>query len=236
MSAAGNIRGVTPRRDRAPAAVPQPSRPLTHPEMLPQSFYLRDDVVAVSRDLLGKVLCTDIDGQRTSMVITETEAYAGIADKASHAYGDRRTKRTEPMYGPGGTAYVYLCYGIHHLFNVVSNVSGVPHAVLVRAGEPHYGLSTMLERRGKPHADRSLLAGPGSAARALGITTSLTGSSLLGGPIRIEDHGFRVDEACVSAGPRVGVDYAGEDAGRPYRFRLESDAWASSASATDSSS
>jgi DNA-3-methyladenine glycosylase len=190
-------------------------------ELVPQSFYLRDDVVAISRELLGKVLCTEIDGQFTSMVITETEAYAGISDKASHAYGDRRTGRTEPMYGPGGVSYVYLCYGIHHLFNVVTNVSGVPHAVLVRAGEPLSGIATMLQRRDKPGVDRTLLAGPGSVARALGITTALTGSSLLDGPIRIENHGLRVDEACIEAGPRVGVDYAGEDAGRPYRFRLE---------------
>ena len=190
-------------------------------ELVPQSFYLRDDVVAISRELLGKVLCTEIDGQFTSMVITETEAYAGISDKASHAYGDRRTRRTEPMYGPGGVSYVYLCYGIHHLFNVVTNVGGVPHAVLVRAGEPLSGIPTMLQRRDKPGVDRTLLAGPGSVARALGITTALTGSSLLDGPIRIENHGLRVDEACIEAGPRVGVDYAGEDAGRPYRFRLE---------------
>ena len=221
MSAATNFQGMTPRRDRTPAAVPQPTRPVIRPEILPHSFYLRDDVVAVSRDLLGKVLCTDIDGRRTSLVITETEAYAGITDKASHAYGDRRTRRTEPMYGPGGMAYVYLCYGIHHLFNVVTNVSGVPHAVLVRAGEPHSGLSAMLQRRDKPHADRSLLAGPGSVARALGITTALSGSSLLNGPIRIEDHGLRVEQARISASPRVGIDYAAEDAGRPYRFRLD---------------
>ena len=175
---------------------------------------------AAPRELLGKVLCTEIDGQRTSVVITETEAYAGVHDKASHAYGDRRTRRTEPMYGPGGIAYVYLCYGIHHLFNVVTNVKGVPHAVLVRAGQAHSGLPTMLERRGKPAPDRSLLAGPGSLARALGITTALTGSSLLDGPIRIEDHGLAMDDAHISAGPRVGIDYAAEDAGRPYRFRL----------------
>lgn len=124
------------------------------------------------------------------------------------------------MYGPGGVAYVYLCYGIHHLFNVVTNVSGVPHAVLVRAGEPQYGLETMLQRRSKGHADRSLLAGPGSVAQALGITTALTGSSLLNGPIRIEDHGLQVDDACISVGSRVGVDYAGEDAARPYRFMV----------------
>jgi len=125
------------------------------------------------------------------------------------------------MYGPGGAAYVYLCYGIHHLFNVVTNVAGVPHAVLVRAGQAHSGLPVMLERRGKPAPDRSLLAGPGSLARALGITTALTGSSLLDGPIRIEDHGLCADDARVSVGPRVGIDYAAEDAGRPYRFRLQ---------------
>lgn len=193
---------------------------MKRPKPLPQSFYLRDDVVSVARDLLGKVLCTDIGGARTSVVITETEAYAGVADKASHAWGDRRTRRTEPMYGPGGIAYVYLCYGIHHLFNVVTSERGVPHAVLVRAGEVHSGLPTMLERRGKPSPDRTLLAGPGSLARALGITTALTGSSLLGGPVWIEDHGPHIDAAGIVVGPRVGIDYAGEDASRPYRFRL----------------
>lgn len=191
------------------------------PQTLPQSFYLRDDIIAVSRDLLGKVLCTEIGGMHTSVVITETEAYAGVTDKASHAFGDRRTRRTEPMYGPGGSAYVYLCYGIHHLFNVVTNESGVPHAVLVRAGEVHCGLATILERRGKPAPDRALLAGPGSLARALGITTELTGSSLLEGPIWIEDHGLRIDGAHIDVGPRVGIDYAEEDAARPYRFLLE---------------
>ena len=201
--------------------MPKLPRPVNRPEILPQSFYLREDVVAVSRDLLGKVLSTEINGRRSAVVITETEAYAGITDRASHAYDNRRTRRTEPMYGPGGTAYVYLCYGIHHLFNVVTNVSGVPHAVLIRAGEPYSGLPVMLQRRCKPHADRSLLAGPGCVARALGITTALTGSSLLRGPIRIEDHGLQVDEACIRTGPRVGIDYAGEDAGRPYRFLLD---------------
>lgn len=191
------------------------------PKTLPREFYMRDDVVAVSRELLGKVLCTEIHGERTAVVITETEAYAGVTDRASHAFGDRRTPRTEPMYGPGGTAYVYLCYGIHHLFNVVSNESGVPHAVLVRAGEVHTGLETMLERRGKNAVDRTLLAGPGSLAQALGITTALTGSSLLDGPIRIEDHGLQVDDSQIRVGSRVGIDYAAEDAARPYRFRLQ---------------
>lgn len=191
---------------------------------LPRSFYLRDDVVAVSRELLGKVLVSEIDGRRTAVVITETEAYAGTTDRASHAFGGRRTRRTEPMYGPGGTAYVYLCYGIHDLFNVVTGGEGTPHAVLVRAGAAHSGLPAMLERRGKPEPDRTLLAGPGSLARALGITTALTGSSLLDGPIRIEDHGLKIDEASIRVGPRVGIDYAEEDAARPYRFRASYEA------------
>lgn len=194
---------------------------MKRPRTLRSTFYRRDDVVAVSRELLGKVLVSEIDGRRTAAIITETEAYAGVADRASHAYGDRRTRRTEPMYGPGGAAYVYLCYGIHHLFNVVTGAAGVPHAVLVRAGAAHSGLQDMLERRGKPQPDRTLLAGPGSLAKALGITTALTGSSLLDGPIRIEDHGLEIDPARVSVGPRVGIDYAGEDAARPYRFRLD---------------
>ena len=186
--------------------------------IIPQEFYLRDDVVQISRELLGKVLCTNIDGDVTKALITETEAYAGETDKASHAYGGRRTKRTEPMYGKGGTAYVYLCYGIHHLFNVVTNKAGIPHAILIRAASPQLGLDVMLRRRGKKSQDKPLLAGPGSVAKALGIVTGLTGTRLSNGSIWIEDHGTDVSESDIAAGPRVGVDYADEDAARPYRF------------------
>lgn len=188
---------------------------------IPPSFYAGDDVVAISRALLGKVLCTRIDGLTTQAVITETEAYAGEEDRASHAFGGRRTKRTEPMFGPGGFAYVYLCYGIHHLFNVVTNAKDVPHAVLIRAGSPFAGLDTMLARRGQDKAGRSLLAGPGSLAKALGITTELTGISLSGDRIWIEDRDVRVTNDMITVGPRVGVDYAGADALRPYRFRID---------------
>jgi DNA-3-methyladenine glycosylase len=184
-------------------------------------FYLRNDVVAISRELLGKVLCTNINGVRTEAIITETEAYAGIADKASHAYGDRRTKRTEPMYGPGGTAYVYLCYGIHHLFNVVTNDEGVPHAVLVRAGKPVEGLDEILLRRNRTKVDKTLMGGPGTVSQALGIKTDMTGTSLRGRRIWIEDRGMTVLDKDISVGPRVGVDYAEEDAARPYRFALD---------------
>lgn len=187
---------------------------------LVQSFYARDDVVEISRDLLGKVLCTRLRGALTSALITETEAYAGVGDRASHAYGGRRTQRTEPMFWPGGTAYVYLCYGIHHLFNVVTGDIDTPHAVLIRAGQPLAGEPLMRRRRGRAATDRSLLAGPGSLAQALGIRTRHSGASLLDDAIWIEDQGLRIDAGAIAAGPRVGVGYAGPDAQRPYRFRL----------------
>ncbi len=187
---------------------------------LSASFYAKDDVVAVARDLLGKVLCTRLNGQLTKAIIVETEAYAGVTDKASHAYGGRRTKRTEPIYGQGGTAYIYLCYGLHHLFNVVTNQAETPHAVLIRAGVPVTGTGRMLKRRNRAKVDKTLLAGPGSLAKALGITIEHTGLSLMNGQIWIEDHGTDVADDAVTIGPRVGVDYAGEDALRPYRFRL----------------
>jgi DNA-3-methyladenine glycosylase len=186
--------------------------------ILPPEFYQREDVVEVSRELLGKVLCTHIDGRLTQAMITETEAYAGMTDRASHAFGDRRTKRTEPMYGPGGHAYVYLCYGIHHLFNVVTNAEGVPHAVLIRAAQPIRGVDLMLKRRGSERVDDRLLGGPGSLARALGITTSLTGTGLSGPVIWIEDSGVVIEDDEISVGPRIGVDYAEQDAYLPYRF------------------
>ena len=176
----------------------------------------------VARELLGKVLCTKLSTGLTKAIIVETEAYEGVTDRASHAYGGRRTKRTEPIFGPAGRAYVYLCYGIHHLFNVVTNQEGIPHAVLIRAGEPLTGTDLMLQRRSKTKMDKTLLAGPGSLAKALGITTNHTGSSLMTGEIWIEDQEIEVDTGSVVVGPRVGVDYAGKDALRPYRFRAKS--------------
>ena len=186
-----------------------------------RDFYLRDDVVEVSRDLLGKVLCTRLIGQTTKAIITETEAYAGVGDKASHAYGGRRTKRTEPMFGEGGAAYVYLCYGIHHLFNVVTNQAETPHAVLIRAGKPLEGSTLMQERRRKQKIDKTLLAGPGSISQALGITTELTGISLLGDKVWIEEQDQVAEATQIEIGRRIGIDYAQEDASRPYRFILQ---------------
>lgn len=187
---------------------------------LKKSFYLREDVVQVARELLGKRLCTRIGGKLTTGIITETEAYAGITDRASHAYGGRLTDRTKVMFAEGGTAYVYLCYGIHHLFNVVTNSGGIPHAVLIRAVQVEKGMDVALTRRKKKKADKTLSGGPGTVSQALGILTSHSGTSLLGNTIWIEDSGLRIDEKTIVAGPRIGVDYAGEDAKRPYRFRV----------------
>lgn len=187
---------------------------------LPLNFYSRDDVVEVSRQLLGKVLCSNLRGRITKAVITETEAYDGINDKASHAFGGRRTDRTEPMYGQGGTAYVYLCYGIHHLFNVVVGDVDVPLAILIRAAEPKEGIDIMRQRRKKPRSGNIFLAGPGTLSQALGITTELTGASLLEDRIWIEDQQISVKTRDIIVAPRIGVDYAQEDANRPYRFRI----------------
>ncbi|MBP7514337.1 MAG: DNA-3-methyladenine glycosylase [Flavobacteriales bacterium] len=186
---------------------------------LKRSFYLRDDVVEVARDLLGKVLVTRFEGKITSGIICETEAYAGVIDRASHAFGGRRTARNEVMYGKGGTSYVYLCYGIHHLFNVVTHSAGTPHAVLVRAIHPLEGIELMRERRGG--SARFSTGGPGTLTRALGIRTAHNGTDLLSDTIHIEERSITIPERIIVAGPRIGVDYAGDDAMLPYRFHFD---------------
>jgi DNA-3-methyladenine glycosylase len=187
---------------------------------LQREFYLREDVVTIAKELLGKYLMTDKSGTVTGGIITETEAYAGAVDKASHAYNNRRTKRTEVMFGKGGTAYVYLCYGIHHLFNVVTGPSETPHAVLIRAVKPIEGIDEMLRRRKAEKLSPNISSGPGTVSQALGIKVSDTGEDLTGNKIWIEDRGLKITEEQISAGPRVGIDYAQEDASLPYRFRI----------------
>lgn len=188
------------------------------------AFYQQEDVVKTAKQLLGKVLVTQFEGVRTSGMITETEAYAGIDDKASHAWNNRRTKRTEIMYMPGGVAYVYLCYGIHYLFNVITNVADVPHAVLIRAIEPVDGIEEMKSRYGK--TPLLFTAGPGSLSKALGINSSLNGASLTGNQIWIED-AEDIPENGIITGSRVGVPYAGDDAYLPYRFSIKGSRWVS---------
>ena len=181
-------------------------------------FYQRKDVVKIAQELLGKILVTNWEGIVTSGRIVECEAYAGIIDKASHAAGGRRTPRNEIMFGEGGYAYVYLCYGIHHLFNVVTNSTDVPHAVLIRALDPLDGIEEMLLRTNKKKLDHTLTRGPGNISKALGIFTRHSGSSLLGNRIFIEDDNGKYSKKEIGTSPRIGVDYAGTDALLPYRF------------------
>lgn len=191
-------------------------------------FYRRDNVLQIAKELLGKLLVTKYppagwagNGIVTSGRIVEVEAYNGIIDKASHAFGGRRTRRNEIMYANGGVAYVYLCYGIHHLFNVVTNSKETPHAVLIRALEPVRGIDEMLRRVGKKKLDHTLTRGPGNLSKALGLFTFHTGSSLTGKELFIADDGIVFDKKEIAASPRIGVDYAGEDALLPYRFYVK---------------
>ena len=184
-------------------------------------FFKRDDVLLIARELLGKLLVTKFEGIETSARIVETEAYYGAIDRASHAYGGRRTKRNEIMYAEGGVAYVYLCYGIHHLFNVVTHGKETPHAVLVRGAEPVKGIDMMLVRTGKSKADHTLTRGPGNVSKALGIHTSHSGYPLSGKEIYLADDGSVPEKKSIITTPRIGVDYAGEDALLPYRFIIK---------------
>lgn len=194
---------------------------------LPQQFYQGDDVVAISRALIGKYLFTYIDGAITGGYIVETEAYNGVIDRASHAFGNRLTPRTKTMFEHGGIAYVYLCYGIHEMFNVVTSVEGQPHAILIRAINPTDGLDIMQFRRNMPVVKPTITSGPGSVAKALGISRTVNAVSLQGDEIWIEDRGLVIDADQIAAVPRVGVDYAGEDALLPYRFYVKGNPYVS---------
>ena len=195
-------------------------------EKLPLSFYLREDVTAIAKDLLGKILVSNWNGEVTSGRIVETEAYAGEIDKASHA-SKGKTKRTEVMYREGGKAYVYLIYGIHQMFNIVTNKADMPHAVLIRAVEPIEGVDVMMRRRSKKNLDETITRGPGSVGQAFGFHTSQTGHPLISDELYIGDDGFVVDQKAITTSPRIGVDYAGEDAALHYRFFIKGNPYVS---------
>ncbi len=196
---------------------------------LDKSFYVRDDVVQISKDLLGKYLCTNIDGILAAGMIVETEAYRGPEDKACHAHLNRRSKRTEIMFWEGGVAYVYLCYGMHALFNVITGFKDKPHAVLVRAIEPVERIETMLGRRKRDKLEPTITAGPGALTQALAITCAHYGENLLNETIWIEDRGEKISESQIKAGPRVGIAYAEEHTELPWRFSVMGNKWVSRA-------
>jgi len=196
-------------------------------EKLPETFYQRANVVKIAKELLGKLLVTRFDGHLTAGRIVEAEAYNGVVDKAAHSYGGRRTRRTEIMYAKGGVAYVYLIYGLHHLFNVVTNLQDTPHAILVRGIEPVEGIDTMLGRMKKQRLDHTVGRGPGNVSKALGIRTVNTGVSLLGDTIFIASDGMKISPSRIIATPRIGVDYAAEDALLAYRFYVKDNPYVS---------
>lgn len=194
---------------------------------IPRNFYERDDVVQISKDIIGKVLCTKFNGVLTTGMITETEAYNGRNDRACHAYPNVRTKRTETIYGPPGYAYVYLCYGIHHLFNIVTNRENLADAILIRAIKPLDGVEEMLKRRDNEKVNPALSNGPGKLTQALGITTKCDKADLLGNKIWIEDREYEFDESEIKSSKRIGVEYAGEDSDLPWRFTVRGSRWVS---------
>lgn len=196
---------------------------------LPREFYLNEDILKISRQLLGKFLYTYIEEELTGGMIVEVEAYRGPEDRGSHSYGMRRTKRNECMYLEGGHAYIYFTYGLHTLFNIVTNKEGIPHAILVRAIEPKEGIETMLKRRNKLALARNIAGGPAVLTQALGITLKYNGESLTGSKIWLEDKGIVFSEMDIKMSPRVGIDYAGEDRLLPWRFRVHNNPWTSPA-------
>jgi len=193
---------------------------------LPRDFYTRSNVLTVARDLIGKLLVVPAeDGRRVSGMIVEVEAYRGPEDRASHAYGGRRTRRTETMYGLGGVAYVYFVYGMYYQFNVVCNLIDIPHAILVRAVEPVEGIELMRERRHQ-HPDKNLTNGPGKLCIALGIDRALNNADLLGDRVWLEEH-TRISPRRIARGPRIGIDYAEEWIDKPWRFWLRDNPYVS---------
>ncbi|MBX2945378.1 MAG: DNA-3-methyladenine glycosylase [Cyclobacteriaceae bacterium] len=192
---------------------------------LEPSFYTRKNVVSVARSLIGKLLVTTNDGSQTSGIIVETEAYSW-KERGCHAYGGRKTARNEVMFEEGGRAYVYLCYGVHNLFNVVTNQRGVADAVLVRAIEPVTGVEEMYRRRGQVSLYQ-LTSGPGKLTRALGIDRTYNGKGLYDDDVWIEDIGMKINSKYIEAGKRIGIDYAGADANLPWRFWVRGNKWVS---------
>jgi DNA-3-methyladenine glycosylase len=190
------------------------------PRKLHREFYTRPNVLTVTRDLLGKLLVVPTDdGTRVSGLIVEAEAYRGPNDRASHAYGGRRTRRTETMYRIGGTAYIFFVYGMYNQFNVVTNVEEIPHAILIRALEPVEGIELMMQRRhGQP--EKNLTNGPGKLCIAMAIDRRLDGKDLLGNGVWIEE-GIAVPRSRIAKGPRIGIDYAEEWVDKPWRFWIK---------------
>lgn len=192
---------------------------------LDREFYNRDSIL-VARELLGKVLVHEIEGQRLAVKIIEAEAYMGVEDKAAHSYGGKRTPRVEVMYGDPGYAYMFLIYGMYCCFNVVTREKGTPQAVLIRAAEPLEGFQWMAQQRyGKPYEELSksqlkgFTNGPGKLCKALSLDRSHNGIDLCGDQIYLEEG--TGENFHIIATKRVGIDYAEEAKDYLWRFYIE---------------
>ncbi len=191
--------------------------------LLKESYYQNPDVLFIARDLIGKVLLTEIEGLISSGIIVETEAYRAPEDRASHAFGNKITERTQTMFLSGGHAYIYLCYGLHEMFNVVTAEKGKAHAVLIRGVQPHSGLDLMMHRRNHSIFKNQLTKGPGSVTKALGISR-LQNACLLyqtNSPVRIYDEKIKYSDPEIGVSKRIGVGYAAESAIWPFRFYVK---------------
>ena len=187
-------------------------------------------MLTIARELLGKVVCTEIDGELTTGRIVETEAYRHEGDPSITLHLQRKARQAQALYQPGGHAYLYTVYRVHTLFNITTNDAAHPDAVLIRAIEPLQGQDVMLRRRGLPQLARNLTAGPGVLSQALGLTPALSGELLTGPQIWLEDAGEVVAEENTIASSRVGLDYAGPEAvALPWRFRIADSKWTSPA-------
>jgi len=197
---------------------------------LPAAFFQRPDVLQIARDLLGKHLCTNLNGIITAGRVVETEAYCHVGDQSMTLHLQRKREQAQGLYVPGGHAYIYTVYNRHALFNIATHDAEHPDTVLIRAVEPTIGVEEMLRRRGLSAPVRALTAGPGVLTQALGITPALTGRPVTGEVLWFEDHGEEVAPANIVASARVGLEYAGpEAAGLPWRFRLRDSKWTSPA-------
>jgi DNA-3-methyladenine glycosylase len=194
---------------------------------VPLSFYNRKDVVQIAKELLGKIIVTNLKGRITSGRIVETEAYIGIVDKASHSFGGKRTARNEHMYSAPGTAYIYICYGMHQMLNIVTNEKEIPDAVLIRAIEPLEGIDIMLKRTGKKVLDKTLTRGPGNVGKSLGIFKHHSGLYLLDEEIYLLDDSKKISEEEIGVSKRIGVESAEEDGLLPYRFYVKGNKYVS---------
>lgn len=194
---------------------------------LPLSFYQREDVVQIAHELLGKDLYTHIAGQLCGGTIIETEAYRGPDDRGSHAFNDRRTPRNEMMYQAGGCVYMYICYGIHDMLNIVSGMEGVSHAILIRALEPHTGIDIMRERRNLVSKDQRLCQGPGALAQAMGLNKTHNGIDLQEDMIWINESGITYSNDEIISSPRVGMNFEGAYKLIPWRFYVKGNSFVS---------